>query len=315
MSDILVARTNRAAWAGFILGLVGLACALWSLLQDEPILVFVALSLVLPTLILGLASQARTQPCGSNLARWGMGASLLALPCSLLSSLLDNPRCAAVQSESSRKLKQIALAMHDYADDHDLRFPPPAIRSKDGQPLLSSHVTILPYLQQQELYNRFHLDEPWDSPHNRELLREMPNIYRRPNVSARTDEYKTIYQVFVGPGTIFGSKPIPSLREVSFADGASSTLMVVEAFEPVFWTKPDDVVYSPDQPLPPLGGLYRNLWQPFRGEVEVQVRLSSGVCRRRCSAIWTLRCRIEHPWPGDVERRRAGVLAVKFAAS
>ena len=268
MSDIFALRTNRAAWASFILGLLSLACALWSVIEDEPVLVFAALSLVPPTLVLGFLSQTRLQLRGSRLASWGMGASILALPCSLLSSLLDNARAAAVQSGSTCKLKQIALAMHNYADDHELRFPPPAIYSKDGQSLLSWRVLLLPYLDQQEVYNRFNFDEPWDSPNNIELLKEMPSVYRRPNWSARADGYKTIYQVFVGPGTIFGSKQIPSLPEVSYADGVSNTVLVVEAFEPVPWTKPEDLLYAGDQPLPPLGGLYHNLgWRPFGGEV------------------------------------------------
>ena len=33
---------------------------------------------------------------------------------------------------------------------------------------------LLPHLGYQPLYERFHLDEPWDSPHNRALLAEMP---------------------------------------------------------------------------------------------------------------------------------------------
>jgi len=36
----------------------------------------------------------------------------------------------------------------------------------------------------------------------------------------------------------------------------SKTLLVVEAAEPVPWTKPEDLPYSPDQPLPKLGGLF-----------------------------------------------------------
>ena len=37
-------------------------------------------------------------------------------------------------------------------------------------------------------------------------------------------------------------------------DGTSNTLMVAEAAEPVIWTKPDDLAFDPDKPLPKLGG-------------------------------------------------------------
>src|SRR5262249_5899033 len=45
-------------------------------------------------------------------------------------------------------------------------FPGGAPQGKEGKALLSWRVTLLPYLEQQNLFNQFHLDEPWDSPHN-----------------------------------------------------------------------------------------------------------------------------------------------------
>ena len=55
--------------------------------------------------------------------------------------------------------------------------PPPAIYSKDGKPLLSWRVAVLPYIEQGPLYNQFKLDEPWDSAHNKKLLALMPKLY------------------------------------------------------------------------------------------------------------------------------------------
>ena len=43
-----------------------------------------------------------------------------------------------------------------------------------------------------------------------------------------------------------------------FPDGASKTFLVVEADEPVPWTKPEDLFYEPGKPLPRLGGLFRD---------------------------------------------------------
>ena len=80
--------------------------------------------------------------------------------------------------------KQIALAMHNYhaANDH---LPPAAIKDKAGKPLLSWRVAILPYLEQAALYNKFHLDEPWDSPHNKALIASMPAVYACPEPADR----------------------------------------------------------------------------------------------------------------------------------
>ncbi len=72
-------------------------------------------------------------------------------------------RSAAHRAQCTNNLKQIALAYHNVHSATNT-FPPPAIADKDGKPLLSWRVAILPYVEQQELYNKFKLDEPWDSP-------------------------------------------------------------------------------------------------------------------------------------------------------
>src|SRR5262249_42665396 len=78
---------------------------------------------------------------------------------------------------SKHCLQQIGLAFHNYHDTNK-HFPTPAIYSKDGKtPLLSWRVTILPYIEQQALYNEFKLDEPWDSAHNKKLIAKMPKLY------------------------------------------------------------------------------------------------------------------------------------------
>jgi RNA polymerase sigma factor (sigma-70 family) len=157
--------------------------------------------------------------------------------------------------KSVNNLKQIALAMHNFAStSKETRFAPAAIR-KDGtgKPLLSWRVAVLPYLEQQALYQKFHLDEPWDSPHNKALLKEMPDVYA-PVI--RTDEPKgaTYYQVFTGPGAMFEDPLGPKLLDIK--DGTSNTIMVVEAGSPVPWTKPEDLEIARDKPLPPLGRLF-----------------------------------------------------------
>jgi len=162
--------------------------------------------------------------------------------------------------------------MHLYADAHGDRLPPAAIYSKEGQPLLSWRVLLLPYLEQQKLFDKFHLDEPWDSSHNLPLLQEMPTIYARTTPSPRADEYGTIYQVFVGKGTVFENNEGMSLGKLRAQGSFSNTLLVVQAGERVPWTKPSDLVYVEDQPLPPLGGLYKDRgFRPFSREFKSSV--------------------------------------------
>jgi RNA polymerase sigma factor (sigma-70 family) len=155
------------------------------------------------------------------------------------------------KAQSINNLKFITLAMHIFAQRHGETLPAAAIR-KDGKPLLSWRVAILPYLEQDALYNKFHLDEPWDSPHNKALLEEMPDVYA-PVTHNDKSQHSTHYQVFTGPGALFDGDEGTKLADIK--DGPEWTFMVVEAAKPVPWTKPEDLPFDAQKPLPELGGL------------------------------------------------------------
>jgi hypothetical protein len=161
-------------------------------------------------------------------------------------------RDAAARAQASNNLKQIALAMHNYASTFDGRLPAQATFDKNGKPLLSWRVTILPYIDEQNLYNQFHLDEPWDSEHNKKLLAKMPKIYASPQDDKAMKAHTTYYQGFVGKGAFFEGKKGLRMPQ-DFPDGTSNTFMIVEASKAVPWTKPEDIPYDPAKPLPKLG--------------------------------------------------------------
>lgn len=163
---------------------------------------------------------------------------------------------SARRQQCSENLKSLGLALIQYHDAYG-SFPAPALTRKDGAVLLSWRVAILPELGYRDLYERFHRDEPWDSPHNLALLSEIPPAYVCPSESAHPPG-RTGYQVVVGPKTELGSVNTPfepgrgvDLREVT--DGASSTLLVVETNALAPWTKPDDLRFVDGGPLPRLG--------------------------------------------------------------
>ena len=114
---------------------------------------------------------------------------------------IQSAREAARRSQCVNNLKMIALAMHNYHSTNNA-FPRPAITDAKGKPLLSWRVAILPFIDQQALYNRFKLDEPWDSPHNKELLKEMPATYLCPT-RGNADPSTTTYRVPTGNGALF----------------------------------------------------------------------------------------------------------------
>jgi hypothetical protein len=158
-------------------------------------------------------------------------------------------RMGGAGNRSANNLKQIMLAFHNYHDTFN-GFPSAAICDKNGKPLLSWRVAILPFIEQDALYKQFHLDEPWDSEHNKKLIPMMPKVYAQPNAENPAAD-STPYRVFYGNGAALELKK--SVRIVEFTDGTSNTVVVVEAAEPVVWTKPDEFEYSPDKPLPKLG--------------------------------------------------------------
>lgn len=161
----------------------------------------------------------------------------------LLLPAVSTARTAARSMQSSNNLKQIGLALHNYHDTH-LALPPAYSTDSEGKPLLSWRVAILPYVEHISLYEQFHLDEPWDSPHNRSLLDQMPDVYRSPNAT-ESPASESNYLAISDPRSLF-----PSTGEtIAFRDcpdGISNTLAVLEVFDAtVPWTQPADI--SPAQ--------------------------------------------------------------------
>ncbi len=159
---------------------------------------------------------------------------------------VQSAREAARRAQCVNNLKQIALASLNYEAANGAF--PGNIVDKDGKPLLSWRVAILPYIEEAELYEKFKLDEPWDSPHNKPLLDEIPTIYHCPS-DQYPDPTLTNYRGFEGPRAMFEKGRKVQLQD--FLDGTSNTLMVVEAEAGVPWSKPDDLPFDPEAPPSP----------------------------------------------------------------
>ncbi len=194
-------------------------------------------------------------------------------------------------------LPQLYKALLLYADDHRSRLPPAAVCGPGGQPLYSWRVLILPYIQEEALYKEFHLDEPWDSPHNIALLSRMPAAYAQPRWKAsQVPAGHTVIHVFVGKGAAFEGQQglkVPG----GFRKGFWDTILVVEAGPPVPWTKPEDLAYDPDGPLPDLRGLFRDGFRALLGRGDVRfVWKETSEARIR----WAISRDSQEPWPGDL---------------
>ncbi|MCA9186785.1 MAG: M56 family metallopeptidase [Pirellulaceae bacterium] len=155
-------------------------------------------------------------------------------------------REAANRTQSMNNLKQIALAMYNY---HDAKgsFPPAVVMGPNGVPH-SWRVEILPYLEQQGIYDQYRMNEPWDSEHNKQLLENIPSVYRSPSDN-RAGPFAS-YFAPIGGDTIMAKAT--KVNEVE--DGTSKTILVLESVQNIPWTKPEDVSFDFEKPLPPVMG-------------------------------------------------------------
>jgi len=136
-------------------------------------------------------------------------------------------------------IKIFVLAFHNY-HSRNQHFPPPFTVNADGNPLHSWRVMVLPYLEQQALYESIRLNEPWDSAHNKQFHDKMPEIFRCP-ASAGNPQRDTVYCMVVGKETI----GVPDGKGITFSqipDGTSNTILLVERKTPVCWMEPVDVL-------------------------------------------------------------------------
>jgi hypothetical protein len=186
----------------------------------------------------------------------------------------DQPATPGANPMTSRAqaVRDILLAMHNYHSDY-AKLPARAIYSKDKKPLLSWRVQLLPYLEQDQLYKQFKLDEPWDSEHNKKLVEKMPAIYRGSNAELNK-QFKTKYVVPVGKDTIFSpdGKPL-TFGQITVADGTSNTIALLESSDDqaVVWTKPVDWELDSKNPTK---GLFNE------GQDHLLVGFCDGVVRR-----------------------------------
>src|SRR5271155_3625191 len=74
----------------------------------------------------------------------------------MLLPAVQKAREAAARISCANNLKQIGLAMHNYAFDYE-RFPP----SRQAEGLATWAVLILPYMEQSALYNQWNIGQSY----------------------------------------------------------------------------------------------------------------------------------------------------------
>lgn len=154
--------------------------------------------------------------------------------------------------QTQNNLKQLALGLHNY---HSANNALPTYHKMEQSKGLSWRVHILPYIEHSDLYNEFHLDEAWDSPHNIRLLERMPQIFK-PVIPIGSKEtvkpFHTTYVAPIGEKTVFGQDKVVDFQHVT--DGTSNTVIFVElkTEHAIPWTSPEEYRFDPANPAAKL---------------------------------------------------------------
>jgi hypothetical protein len=144
----------------------------------------------------------------------------------------------APRGSCRHNLKFILLALDAYHDEHG-SFPPAYVADKNGRPLYSWRVLILPYIDEKPLYLKYRLDEPWDSPHNFPLSNVTLDAFKCPSED-KGESASTDYLAVVGPHAAWTGDNSVSRKDIS--DPHGSVIHVVEASQSgIGWAEPRDL--------------------------------------------------------------------------
>ena len=167
--------------------------------------------------------------------RWGTSVlGLLCLMC-LIALLLPADavsRTAGRRMRCMMNLKDISLALLNYHTANGC-FPPAVVVGKDGKPMHSWRVLLLPYLEQRDLYEAYDFQEPWDGPKNKRLLAACPAVYQCSNApdAFAPNPAEANFLAIVGPTAAWsGQKP---RKLADFVAGTSATPCLSR------WTTPE----------------------------------------------------------------------------
>ncbi|MDP7020025.1 MAG: DUF1559 domain-containing protein, partial [Pirellulaceae bacterium] len=157
----------------------------------------------------------------------------------LLLPAISAARQAAQRMEATNNLKQVAIGLHNYHDTYT-SFPPQYIKDADGNPRYSWRTALLPFIEQQALWDQYDSSVGWDDPSNQQTVTIDVPAYqsvRDPDVQGTA---LTNIVAISGPGTAFDGEKATKIRD--FLDGTSNTLIAVEVigFDGE-WAEPRDL--------------------------------------------------------------------------
>jgi len=144
----------------------------------------------------------------------------------LMISPVSSAREAARRAQCNNNMKQLGLGLCNYHDSQK-HFPSVYACDKDGKPLFSWLVTILPNMEYDTIFNGLKLDEPWNSPQNAKMVGQLRiEEFVCPSVNREDNDTSSNYLAIIGPGTIWRKEGTVKLSDLQ--NGSSHTIAVVE---------------------------------------------------------------------------------------
>jgi hypothetical protein len=171
---------------------------------------------------------------------------------------------AAERMQSQNNLKQLSLGVINYESTNS--YYPGEVYGRDGKLLASWRVHLLPYIEADNVYRQWNINEPWDSATNRPLLNQMSYVYASPADKKKGAATQTYYRGFTNPGAFFGrpaaqpkdnafgNQPGRGLTTQEIKDAQFDTILALEAGDAIEWSRPGDLDASAGKPFPSLGG-------------------------------------------------------------
>ena len=166
-------------------------------------------------------------------------AVLLAFP------MVGQARSSAQRVSSQNNLRQLGLAIHSYHDAY-AALPPAVVKDKDGKPLYSGMVLLLPFLEQHSLHQQFDLSKAWDDPDNEHLSSISLPMLMNP-ASPNQAPGRCDYRLVGGANAVLADNGQKNSWG-NVTDGLSNTIMAVEVGSgdaPKSWAQP--LAWDPSQ--------------------------------------------------------------------
>lgn len=164
---------------------------------------------------------------------------IIAVLAALMLPATRRVREPAIRMSCQNNLKQLMLAMHNYADTHPSRAFPPGCAGPGAAPeaRLSWMVPLLPYLEQAPLYTKFDLTKGYAE--NREPARTPMKVFLCPSNEVAPDTAPAHYVALAGIDHAAAARPpeVPGTGFMGFdratkpeaiKDGTSNTLALIE---------------------------------------------------------------------------------------